>query len=71
MKNNNKFSAILGTILGRVGGWLFSAALIMWGWNTIAPYFNAPTFSYWEIFAMRMGLSSVMGILWQRPKKEG
>lgn len=66
-----KFSEILSTIIAQVGTWFMSAAFIMWGWNTIAPYLNAPTFNYWEIFAMRMGLTYLMGILWQRPKKEG
>lgn len=43
-----------------------SAGFIMWGWNTIAPHINCPIFTYWEIFAMRMGLSWVMRILWQK-----
>jgi hypothetical protein len=34
----------------------------MWGWNTLAPYINCPVFTYWEIFAMRMGLSYVIQI---------
>ena len=46
-----------------------TAGFMMWGWNTLAPHINCPTFSYMEIFAMRMGLSCVMNILWQNKVK--
>lgn len=42
--------------------WCVSAALITLGWNALAPHINCPTFTYWEIFAMRMGLASVIQI---------
>ena len=42
--------------------WCISAAFIMWGWNTLAPHINCPAFTYWEIFAMRMCLASVIQI---------
>ena len=32
----------------------------MWGWNTVAPHLNAPQFGYWEVYAMRMGLKSLI-----------
>lgn len=69
MENDKKFFEKLGELLGHIGAWFISAAFIMWGWNTIAPHLNAPTFGYWEIFTMRMGLTHLMVILWQRPKK--
>ena len=50
----------------KVGSWFFSALLIWWGWNILAPHINCPMFGYWEVFAMRMMLSSVMRILHQR-----
>lgn len=56
----------LGTILGHVAGWFLSAAFIMWGWNTFAPLVNAPQFTYWEIFAMRMAISSIVNIFHKR-----
>ena len=68
MKNKKLSAENLGTLFGYVILWFISAAFIMWGWNTLAPHLNAPTFGYWEIFAMRMGLSSVMSILWQHKK---
>lgn len=52
-----------GKVVGHIIGWFISAGLIMWGWNTVAPHLNAPLFSYWEIFAMRMGFSSIMAII--------
>lgn len=68
-KVSEKLGELIGQLIGHVGVCFISAAFIMWGWNTIAPHLNAPTFGYWEIFAMRMGLTHVMAILWQRPKK--
>ena len=49
-------------ILGAVCGCFVSAAFIMWGWNVIAPHLNCPLFSYWEIFAMRMALGSIVAM---------
>lgn len=40
-----------------------STGFLMWGWNTVAPHLNAPTFGYWEIFAMRMGLIQIKNII--------
>lgn len=53
-------------LLAKITAWCISAGLIMWGWNTVAPHLNCPQFSFTEILAMRMGLSQVMTILWQR-----
>ncbi len=58
----------IGTILGRVAYWFISAVFIWWGWRILAPHLNAPEFTYWETFAIRMGLSYVMAILWQKDK---
>lgn len=53
-------------LLATIALWLISAGFIMWGWNTLAPHINCPLFTYWEIFAMRMGLSFFMSIIWQK-----
>lgn len=49
--------------------WFISSAFIMWGWNTLAPHINCPLFSYWEIFAIRMGVSYALGIIVKSFKK--
>lgn len=62
---DNKVKSVsekIGSAIGHIGGWFLSAAFIMWGWNVIAPHLNAPLFSYWEIFAMRMALGSVVAM---------
>lgn len=67
--NNNaekKISASIIELLASIVIWLISAGFIMWGWNTLAPHINCPVFTYWEIFAMRMGLSFFMAIIWQK-----
>ena len=56
-----------GNLMGTVARWMISAAFIWWGWSVLAPHLNAPLFSYWEVFAIRMGLTYLMAILWQRP----
>lgn len=60
----------IGKILYTVGKWFATAALIWWGWNIFAWNFNLPQFEYMEIFAMRMALTCIMKIFWQRTDKE-
>lgn len=67
--NNNaekKLSTSISELLATIIIWFVSAGFIMWGWNTLAPHINCPLFTYWEIFAMRMGLSYLMAIIWQK-----
>lgn len=68
MKNatEKKISASIAELLASIIIWFISAGFIMWGWNTLAPHINCPIFTYWEIFAMRMGLSFFMSIIWQK-----
>ena len=68
MNNNSekKISASIAELFASIIVWLISAGFIMWGWNTLAPHINCPIFTYWEIFAMRMGLSYLMSIIWQK-----
>ena len=54
------------TVVGRVALWFVSAAFIWWGWNTFAGHFNLPQFEYMEVFAMRMALTYIMKIFWQK-----
>lgn len=57
---------VFGTIVGQAAWWFTSAAFIWWGWNIFARHFNLPQFEYMEVFAMRMALTCIMKILWQR-----
>jgi hypothetical protein len=59
-------STIIGAVIVAIAGWFASAAFIWWGWNIFAWHFNLPQFGYMEIFAMRMALSSLFKILWQK-----
>ena len=60
---------VFGTVAGRVALWFVSAAFIWWGWNTFAGHFNLPQFEYMEVFAMRMALTNIMKIFWQKTEK--
>ena len=70
MNNNikNENSATIFDIIANIATWFVSAGFIMWGWNTLAPHLNCPLFTYWEIFSMRMALSDLMSIIWQKKK---
>lgn len=70
MNNNTKKgkSALIFDIIANIATWFVSAGFIMWGWNTLAPHLNYPLFTYWEIFSMRMALSCLMSIIWQKKK---
>lgn len=57
---------VFGMVIGKIAGWFITAAFIWWGWNIFARHFNLPQFEYMEVFAMRMALTCIMKILWQR-----
>ena len=65
-KKDNTTTKNLAAIFVRTCIYFISALFIWWGWNVLAPHLNAPLFDYWEVFAMRMALSSIVGILWQK-----
>lgn len=52
----------IGYLIGVIALYFARAGFLMWGWNTIAPHLNAPTFSYWETFAIYMWLNALVGI---------
>ena len=68
---NKTVGQIIGTILGQVAVWFLSAVFIWWGWNIFAEHFNLPEFEYMEVFAMRMALTFIMKILWQKTETRG
>lgn len=73
MEINKKPCEIIGEIIGNIIGeiliWFIPALFIMWGWNVLAPYLGCPLFTYWEVFAMRLGLIQIMKILFFWVKK--
>lgn len=66
IEENNTTIENLAKIFVKVCTYFISALFIWWGWNVLAPHLNAPLFDYWEIFAMRMALTYVVSILWQK-----
>lgn len=68
MENNKSIAFKIGYLIGLVALRFASAGFLMWGWNTVAPHLNAPTFTYWKTFAIYMGLDALVGIF-QRVKK--
>ena len=68
MENVKSIAFKIGYFIGTIAYRFIAAGFLTWGWNTIAPHLNAPTFSYWETFAIYMGLNALAGIF-QRIKK--
>lgn len=66
MENKNTTRDKIIDLIATICVWFISALFIWWGWSVLAPHINAPTFSYIEIFAMRMGLSFLMRIILQK-----
>ena len=66
MDSKQKLANNIGSIIGKVIYWLLSALFIWWGWSVFAKYFNLPQFGYMEVLAMRMALTSITSILWQK-----
>lgn len=63
---NMTAAQVFGTVVSKIATWFITAAFIWWGWNIFAWHFNLPQFEYMEIFAMRMALTAIMRILWQK-----
>ena len=59
MENVKDIAFKIGYLTGTIAYRLIASGFLMWGWNTIAPHLNAPTFSYWETFAIYMGLNAL------------
>ena len=59
MENVKSIAFKIGYLTGTIAYRLIAAGVLMWGWNAIAPHLNAPTFSYWETFAIYMGLNAL------------
>ena len=62
MENVKDIAFKIGYLTGTIAYRLIASGFLMWGWNTIAPHLNAPTFSYWETFAIYMGLNALVVI---------
>ncbi len=65
-KEEKRLAVVLGEFTGVVLSWFITTGFIYWGWTVLAPHLNAPLFTYWEMFAIRMAVSCVMKICWQR-----
>ena len=64
--NEKKELDSLANSLAVIADSFITSAFIMWGWNILASHFNAPSFSYWEVFIMRIGVANFMKIFCQR-----
>ena len=62
MENVKSIAFKIGYLTGTIAYRFIAAGFLMWGWNTIAPHLNAPTFTYWETFAIYMGLIVFVGV---------
>lgn len=63
--DGNVKQEVLACII-KIAGWFLTALFIWWGWDIFAWNFNLPQFTYIEVFAMRMALSCIVRIFWQK-----
>lgn len=63
---NMTAAQVFGMVVGKIAWWFITAAFIWWGWNIFAGHFNFLQFEYMEVFAMRMALTFIMQIFWQK-----
>lgn len=52
----------VGTFIGKVITWFISAGFLYLAWGIIAPHLNLPILTYWEIFIIRMAISSFIAM---------
>ena len=57
---------VFSTITGWCVGWCICAALLMLGWNVVAPHLNAPIFTYWEWVAIYCALRVIGKALFKK-----
>lgn len=62
MENSKSLAEKVGYLIGIIMLCFASAGFLMWGWNVLAPHLNTPTFTYWETFAIYMGLDALAGV---------
>lgn len=60
--NENKTNQEIIITISNVCVWFLSSLFIWLGWKVLVAHFGLPYFTYLEIFAMRMGLSSIASI---------
>lgn len=59
MKNDFTWREVLEKVIAT----LISILLVRWGWNTLAPYINCPTFTYVEVGSMYIGLDLLLDLI--------
>ena len=66
IKKEMSAGKVVGTIFGTIAGWFICAALLMFGWNVVAPHLNAPLFTFWEWVAIYFGLRVIGKALFKK-----
>lgn len=62
-------SKALGQLVGQVVLWFLSAWFLQMGFNTVGalwPSLGLPVVTFWQVFWVRMGLSTLTKVLWQK-----
>ena len=63
---NTKKTVTFANFIALWVSYFVSAGFMYWAWTILAPHLNAPLFTYWEVFALRMGFTYFTKILWQK-----
>ena len=64
MSKSKQLSIILGWGLE----FFFNPALVLWGWEALAPHLNAPLFTYWEVLCICHGAEWLLSFIFRSHK---
>lgn len=64
----DRFIDSVSTFLATALWFFLNPALVMWGWEALAPHLNAPLFAYWEVFCICHGAQWILSFIFRLRK---
>lgn len=64
----DRFIDNLATFVANALWFFLYPALVMWGWEALAPHLNAPLFAYWEVFCICHGARWILSFVFRSRK---
>ena len=61
----DRFIDNLATFVANALWFFLYPALVMWGWEALAPHLNAPLFAYWEVFCICHGARWILSFIFR------
>lgn len=68
MKKNVNLSDMLIDAIAWAFWYFLNPAIVMWGWEALAPHLNMPLFSYWQSFCICYGAQWLLSFVFRSRK---